>query len=167
MSKEIERKYLVKNFGMLCDQYRRIRQDDIRQGYLAIEPSGTEVRVRSKGLDDHQRYYLTAKCGQGLVRGEAEMEINREQFEVLWPMTEGRRVEKIRFTLALSDKLKLEVDCFFGKLASLIIAEIEFTTEEEANTFTPPIWLGADVTIDKRYKNQNLATTESASALQP
>ena len=35
--------------------------------------------------------------------------------------------------------------------------EIEFPTEEEANNFQAPEWLGKDVTNDKNYKNQSLA----------
>ena len=169
MSNEIEKKYLVNElkqspeFPLILAAVQKA--DRISQGYLAIEPAGSEVRLRSKGVGENLRYYLTAKSGQGLVRGEAETEISREQFEVLWPMTAGRRVEKTRLTIALENGLKGEVDFYEGTLQGLCTAEVEFLTEEAANTFTPPSWFGTDVTCDKRFKNQKLATLASVEEL--
>lgn len=171
MSNEIEKKYLVNvNELKQSPELPLIlatvqRTDKISQGYLAIEPTGSEVRLRSKGTGENSRYYLTVKSGQGLVRGEAETEISREQFEVLWPMTAGRRVEKTRLTLALADDLKAEVDFYEGTLQGLYTAEVEFPSEEVANAFAPPNWFGIDITCDKRFKNQKLATLASVEEL--
>lgn len=165
-NQEIEKKYLVDDLTTVRNSLLELRRDEVAQGYLAIEADGNEVRLRSKGQGESHRYYLTVKSGSGLVRGEAETEIGKEQFQVLWPMTEGRRVEKTRFTLALPDGLKLEVDLFSGKLEGLILAEIEFTSQEAAESFVAPNWLVRDVTIDKRFKNQKLALIEGLDQLQ-
>jgi adenylate cyclase len=44
-----------------------------------------------------------------------------------------------------------------GDLEGLVVAEVEFDSEEAADAFAEPDWLGRDVTEDVRYKNQRLA----------
>lgn len=95
MNKEIERKFLVTKLPQNLERYRSTK---IVQGYLAICEDGTEVRIRKK--DDN--YFQTIKNGSGLERKEVEIEISQQQFEDLWSMTEGRRVEKIRYEIAHS-----------------------------------------------------------------
>ena len=51
----------------------------------------------------------------------------------------------------------IELDVFENDLSPLVLAEVEFETEEEANTFTPPEWFGKDVTFDGRYHNSFLS----------
>lgn len=46
---------------------------------------------------------------------------------------------------------------FEGDLAPLLLAEVEFETEEEANNFTPPEWFGEDVTFSGKYHNNQLS----------
>lgn len=151
--KEIERKFLVHSIPEDLISYEAI---EINQGYLAIEPNGTEIRLRQK--DDS--YFLTAKSGaseEGLVRAEREIPLTRELFDVLWPATEGRRIEKTRYKIPAGQHT-IELDVFKGSLSGLILAEIEFPSVAESTAFKPPLWFGADVTADKAFKNQNLAT---------
>ena len=51
---------------------------------------------------------------------------------------------------------EMEVDVYENEYKGLVIAEIEFKTIEEANSFIPPSWL-VDITDDEKYKNQTLA----------
>jgi adenylate cyclase len=148
---EIERKFLVR---ALPDDHDRHPARPIRQGYLAIEGGGSEVRVRQIGDDT----VLTVKRGGGRTRVEEEIRIAPDAFERLWPLTEGRRVEKVRHMLPAGDALVLELDVYEGDLAGLVVAEVEFTTEADADAWVPPPWLGAEVTQDERYKNHRLAT---------
>ena len=63
-------------------------------------------------------------------------------------------IEKTRH-FVMHNNHQWEIDEFDGENAGLIVAEIEL---EEANeTFTKPNWIGADVTQDMRYYNNNLA----------
>jgi len=167
MANEIERKFLIsrRDFRELNRQYERIKREFIEQGYLAVEPDGNEVRLRFKSDGEQEHCFLTAKNGQGLVRGEAEVEVSFAQYNVLWPLTENRRVVKERFTLALTGTLKLELDRFDNKLKGLFLVEVEFPSEAEAKAFKPPVWFGAEVTDDKRFSNRNLATLESIREL--
>ncbi|WP_170409540.1 CYTH domain-containing protein [Ruegeria arenilitoris] len=149
MSMEIERKFLVADLPDLSGAEKAV----VRQGYLTAPDDSTELRLRQK----NDRFFLTLKGGGSMVRVEREAEITAEQFETFWPETDGRRVEKERFTGQLSDGRAFELDVFQGDLAPLQLVEVEFETEAEAMAYTPPDWFGEDVTADKRYKNKTMA----------
>ena len=125
----------------------------IEQGYLAMADDLPEVRVRRRG----GRAFLTVKSAGGRVRVEEEIEIEPDRFERLWPLTEGLRIEKTRYEIDAGDGLVIELDIYAGDLEGLVVAEVEFASEEAADGFAPPDWLGPDVTEDLRYKNQRLA----------
>ncbi len=149
MSVEIERKFLVAEMPDLTDAKRAV----VRQGYLTAPDDSTELRLRQK----NDAYYLTLKGSGAIARVEREAEITGEQFETFWPETEGRRVEKERYTGTLSDGRVFELDVFLGDLEPLRLVEVEFSSEEEARSYSPPSWFGTDVTEDKRYKNKMMA----------
>ena len=100
---------------------------------------------------------LTAKRGEGISRQEAEIGVDRDRFDELWPLTEGRRLRKRRHVIP-HDGLKIEVDVYEGALGGLIVAEVEFPSEKAALDFDPPAWLGEEVTGDHRYLNETLAS---------
>jgi adenylate cyclase len=149
MAVEIERKFVLsrKPEGLDDAPSRRVEQ-----GYLAITDDGIEVRVRRIG----DRTVLTVKQGAGERRLEEEVEIPETTFEALWPLTDGRRIEKRRFLLD-HDGHRVEVDVYAGALEGLVVAEIEFESERASAAFEPPDWLEREVTGDARYANQRLA----------
>lgn len=151
--KEIERKFLVK--GPVPEG---LAGEPIRQGYITAATDSAEVRLRRKG----RACFLTVKSEGGLVRDEYEIAIGAAEFETLWPLTEGRRVEKTRYTGQLADGLEFELDIFEGHLAPLMLVEVEFPSEEVAHGFAPPDWFGEDVTGDKAYRNRTLALSQPA-----
>jgi adenylate cyclase len=145
---EVERKFLVPDPPDLDGT----ESDEIEQGYLAVGADG-EVRLRRKG----EKLVLTTKRGSGISRDEAEVELDPDAFERLWPLTEGRRLRKRRHLIPHGD-LTIELDVYEGELEGLVVAEIEFSSEEEARRFEPPDWIGEEVTGDERYLNETLAT---------
>jgi adenylate cyclase len=151
---EVERKFRLRQPPDLSGS----ESEPIEQGYLAVGAEG-EVRLRRKG----ERTLLTAKRGVGLSRAEAEVEISPEQFDALWPLTEGRRLQKRRHVLP-EDGLEIEVDVYEGELDGLIVAEVEFDSEDQARSFKPPAWLGDEVTGDERFLNENLAVNGTPDA---
>jgi adenylate cyclase len=148
---EIERKFLVD--GDLPLDVEQHPSESISQGYVSIDPDGTEVRLRDKG----GKLTLGVKSGPSRTRVEQELEVDRRCFESLWPLTEGRRIEKRRYAIPTGDGLTIELDLYGGELSGLITAEVEFPSEDAADAFEPPPWLGTDVTGDARYSNQSLA----------
>jgi CYTH domain-containing protein len=102
---------------------------------------------------------LTVKAGAGLSRTEVEVAIARHEAGALWTHTEGRRIEKTRYRVAhpdLGDHIA-EVDVYAGALAGLWTAEVEFDSEDEAGAFSPPAWLGREVTGETAWSNAALA----------
>ena len=143
---EIERKFLIKEKIDLSN----LKYDDITQGYITVDP---EVRVRKKG----EKYYLTSKSEGNLVRDEKEKEISAETYYSLMQDRNGDIVEKRRYYLPYG-KYIIEIDKYCSHLNGLVVAEVEFDSEDEASAFVPPRWFGREVTYDKRFKNKNLAS---------
>jgi adenylate cyclase len=148
---EIERKFLLPAPPADLDRHP---SSAIEQGYLAIHDDGTEVRIRRRD----GAAVLTIKSGGGLTRVEEELGLDEGAFERLWPLTAGRRIEKVRHLVAADPPgLTIEVDVYAGDLGGLVVAEVEFESEADSAAFAPPSWLGREVTGDGRFKNQRLA----------
>ena len=96
------------------------------------------------------------KRGSGGIRTEEEIALEPEQFEALWPLTERRRVEKVRYLVPTATGA-IEVDVFEGELEGMITAEMEFDSKAQSDAFDPPEWLGREVSGDDRYANETLA----------
>lgn len=142
---EIERKFLVARFDLDALTGDEIIEN-VTQSYASLSP---EVRIRTKG----NQGYLTLKSDGTLSRKEIETEIPLEIAREM--ITEiPARIEKVRYTLE-----RFEIDIYRGKLAGLITAEVELTSESEELPRVPEcLTLGKEVTEDKRFKNKNLAT---------
>ena len=85
------------------------------------------------------------------------MAIDERRFAALWPLTEGRRLDKTRHLFPLGDGLTAELDVYEGAHAGLLVAEVEFASAGASEAFAPPDWLGREVTGDPRFANQSLA----------
>jgi CYTH domain-containing protein len=154
MSQEIERKWLVKHLNKIVP----INSYYIVQGYVfSSKNECLRIRQTQSVASKEYKYYLTVKSGSGIVRNETETEISAEMFDKLYPLTEGKRVRKNRNKVILDNGLIAEVDLFTG-LNQLVLVEVEFTSEEEANNFIAPDWFGEDVTHDSKYINANLVS---------
>jgi len=152
MKREIERKFLVKG-----KEYRRLATDKsrIRQAYLDFCPDLT-VRVRQK--DDKAFLTLKSKSRDGgLSRWEWEKEISlAEADQLMQKMAKGHVVDKIRYYVPWHGKI-IEVDEFLSPRQGLVMAEIEWESEEEMKNFPLPDWLGEEVTGRREYYNSYMA----------
>jgi CYTH domain-containing protein len=148
MAFEIERKFLLDHVppDLVIDS-----EDEIAQGYLTVGED--QVRLRRRG----DRHVLTVKRGAGLEREEVEVPLARKSFEELWPLTEGRRLEKTRRTTPV-EAGTIEIDTYHGPLDGLVTAEIEFADADAARAFEPPPWFARELTDDDSYSNERLAT---------
>jgi CYTH domain-containing protein/CHAD domain-containing protein len=144
---ERERKWLVHELPDLDQNHGAA----LRQGYLAIDGS---VSVRVRDADGHRT--LTIKAGSGTSRTELEWPIEQPVFDAAWPATEGRRVTKTRHRFPLGDHM-VEIDIFDEQLAGLVVAEVEFESDEALAAFTAPGWFGREVSDDPRYTNASMA----------
>ncbi len=145
MAIEIERKFLVTG-----TPWSALSQGALmRQGYLVASPERV-VRVRIEG----DTAMLTIKsANKGISRGEWEYPIPVADAGELLALCDQPLIEKYRYRIPFEGML-WELDVFLGDNAGLVVAEIELDSEEQA--FAKPVWLGQEVTADKRYLNANL-----------
>jgi adenylate cyclase len=146
---EIERKFLVERAP---DWLAERPSEEIEQGYLTESDDSVQVRLRRKGRDA----ILGVKRGTGRVREETEVDLPPEQADALWPLTEGRRISKVRYRVE-EDEMTIEVDVYRDALDGLSVAEIEFPSERAADGFEAPGWLGRELTGERDFDNDILA----------
>ena len=144
---EIERKFLVND--SLWAQLNKPIPNRIQQAYLSDESNCT-VRVRIKGT----KGFLTIKGKSvGISRAEYEYEIPLDEAEKMIAEFCPKVLSKDRYEIQVG-KHVWEVDVFHGKLAPLIVAEIELSREDES--FQLPEWVGKEVSDDIEYYNSRL-----------
>lgn len=148
---EIERKYFI---DCPPDNYTAYPYHQIEQGYLSVSPV---VRVRR----EDESYYLTYKSKGLMMREEYNLPLTKESYEHLLKKSDGRILTKRRFLIPIENTgLTIELDVFEGFYSGLILAEVEFLTEDEANAFVPPQWFTRDVTFSGEYQNSRLAMAD-------
>lgn len=158
---ETERKYLLGQLppflgegAAVPDSGQKVGSKELRQGYLP----GNKLRERLREIRSGKRvsYLRTIKGGSGMQRIEVEEEASPEVFEQMWPLTEGARVHKRRYSVP-DGALVWVVDEFLDR--ELVLAEVELPSLD----VRPPIptWMAPhlvrDVTGEDEYVNLNLA----------
>lgn len=160
---EIERKFTVQSLPAHLESYH---SHFIEQAYLNTDPV---IRIRRQ--DDE--YYLTYKGKGFLAREEYNLPLNEESYRHLRQKADGNIITKRRYLIPVdtpvfdekiplsetekNTPLTIELDIFDSPFAPLIIAEVEFPTENAAKAFLPPSWFAEDVTYDAQYHNSNLS----------
>lgn len=155
---EIEKKFRLKRLPEALDNYEK---KVIEQGYLCVDPV---VRIRKS----NDRYILTYKSRIGLVQNdgvrinnEVEVPLTKDSYEHLRTKVDDHIIQKVRYVVPLPDGHTGELDIFDGILKGLQFIEVEFSSEEDAESFVPPEWFGDNVSDDKRYSNSFLSKCES------
>ena len=144
---EIERKYLVDTLPENLENYPcRV----LEQGYLNTSPV---VRIRR----DNEKYELTYKSAGLMTRQEYNLPLDQKSYEHLLTKIDGRLIKKKRYMIPLSSGFTAELDIFEEDLSPLQLVEVEFQTEEQADTFSAPDWFGKDVTFSGKYHNSYLS----------
>lgn len=148
---EIERKFLITRLPKDLEEYPCRH---IEQGYLSTNPV---VRIRR----DNDKYELTYKSSGLMTRQEYNLPLDQESYSHLARKIDGRLIRKKRYIIPLSSSpsgnLTIELDVFQEDLAPLMLAEVEFPSEEAAKAFVPPAWFGEDVTFSGKYHNNYLS----------
>lgn len=138
---ELELTYLAKELPTDLSEAPHAQMLDI---YIPSSATHPTLRIRKCG----ETYEMTKK--QPIDKNDAS-----RQLETTVPLTQeeyrelsalpGKRVEKIRYYYPF-EGVKYEIDVFQGDLTGLVLIDVEFETEEEKRSFTPPSFCGADVT---------------------
>ena len=136
----------------------------IRQGYIAVAGPRSRHAVEVRLRDEAGSYTITAKSGSAESRTELEEPVSPGVFRLLWPITAGKRIEKIRYRIPI-EELTIELDVYRGRLRGLMTAEIEFRTMRQLRRFAPPAWFSVEVTGRPAFSNSNLAIAQRLPAL--
>lgn len=157
--REIERRFLVSDDAVLVGRAGR----RLVQGYLSRDPERTvRLRLETDGAG-RERGWLTVKGPTGLEDGACV----RREWEVELPPAEVRRglslclphlLEKTRFEVRDAGRL-WEVDRFHGRLAGLVLAEVELPRPDDPVDL--PSWLGPEISADPRWSNAALSSLEA------
>ncbi len=152
-NREIERKWLVKKIPDNLEQYPCLL---IEQAYLCGSPT---VRVRK----ENDSYYLTYKGSRrdpsntDISHSEYNLPLDSESYEHLKEKRDGILIRKRRYVIPTEGGLHIELDVFDPPLSPLVLVEVEFETEEDAESYIPPEWFGEDVSNKPDYKNSVMA----------
>ena len=117
----------------------------MEQGYLCTDPV---VRIRSKESGGRTGYRLCFKGKGKLVRQETELDLTAGQFAELKNLLPAPLVRKEYRVYGLPGGERLECSLVDGKF---YYAEVEFPTVEAAQAFTPPAFLGREVTQEDGF----------------
>lgn len=142
---EIERKFKLNDFPSLPE----LAYVEQWQGYLAVDP---EVRIRKETnhTEEWTRYILCIKSVGDLVRHEVETALTGAQFEELASMLRYPLIHKQLHAYRLEDGHVLE--CSRVDEGVFSYAEVEFDTEDEANAWIPPDFLGREMTYERGFR---------------
>jgi len=142
---EIERKFLTKKLPENLEQYT---YHDIEQFYVLTAPV---IRARKKDSD----YILTVKGSGMMARSEFELPLSEEAFNKLCSKAEGLPIKKRRYIIPYG-KYTIELD-IFKEPRNIVMAEVEFESLKDADSFIAPDWFAEDVTNDPAYHNSNMS----------
>ncbi len=151
---EIEKKYLVEKIPFGLEKYP---YHEIEQAYICSNPV---LRVRKKDNEFIFTYKNRVETENAVnVSDEVECKLDEATYKKLLKKADGNIIKKTRFLIPYG-KFTIELDIFHDKFVGLKLAEVEFESEEESASFTPPDWFGEDVSGDIRFTNNYMAARD-------
>jgi CYTH domain-containing protein/predicted ATPase len=159
---EDERKFLVGSYEHLPTPFAVV---EITQTYL-LAPEGEERRIRERRQGQGSTWYYTVK-GRRHAGGRSEQERQvsaREASLLLGQALPGHHpVTKHRHCF-LHEEQYFELDVFAGRLAGLVVLEIELCEGNEQVLVPPFLNIKREVTDDESFSNFELSTLSTAPA---
>ncbi len=131
---EIERKYLIHQIPFSLEVYEVHR---IEQAYLCTEPV---IRIRR----EDSNFYITYKSKGLMIREEHNLPLTEESYHHLLKKADGNIITKNRYKIPynnMNGSYTIELDIFSDIFDGLMLAEVEFTTEELCSSLKKKLWL--------------------------
>jgi len=168
-NREIERKFLVKEIPYDLSKFGYM---DIVQGYKDGTFDNEYVyRLRQvlyfteEGIFDKIKYIQTIKGISPKDRAEYEIEIDHDAFNTMWKFCD-KSLSKKRYEFktrelenSIGERVRytLELDIYKHDLAGSIVAEVEFNSVEDCDSYSPETWFGDEITDKVEFSNYNMA----------
>ena len=169
MKQEIERKYTVNYFP---EDLKITDVLNIEQAFI-YKDAKTVIRIRKiqNKKSNHIEYMYTVKTKGDITYHkdstvantyEIESSIQEEAFNELMKNRISNIIRKTRIMIPIENNLKVEMDIYKDYLQDFITAEVEFPSEEVANTFQKPEWLGEEMQYKElsNWKLSNMTKEE-------
>lgn len=141
---ELERTFLIKK---IPEGLKDCKHKEIIDIYIPKSDPHPKIRIRKNG----DNYEITKK--QPISKDdfsqheEQTIELTKEEFESLNKL-EGKRVHKQRYYYKYKGHTA-EIDVFQEPLKGLIVADFEFDSVEEKDSFEKPDFCSADITHEE------------------
>ncbi len=144
MQDEFELTYLIKEIP--AGVYRS-PMNEILDIYIPAGPDHAILRIRKSG----EKYEITKKQpvqdNDFSHQTENTIPLTVAEYADL-AIVPGKRVRKFRYYYTEGDT-KFEIDVFQDGLIGLVLADVEFSSNDDKAKFTPPTWILADVTQER------------------
>jgi len=141
ISKEIERKWILE--GNIPDWHK---VESIDQNYISTDPE-TRIRRIHNPRTGKQQMELTVKTGIMTDRKEITLGLPTEAYVGILRTIDAHRISKVRYYVKLDDKLTATVDDFRWPDVHYKIIEVEFSSKQQMQEFTPPDWFGGPIEV--------------------
>ena len=152
---EIEKKYKIKR---LPDNLEEFKHFIIEQSYL--NKGGSPIRLRKFITGKKVKCIFSKKTKKekdSIERIEYNIELPEELYDEFLKAKEGRTIIKTRYKIPLENGAKMDLDIFHDFFEGVCIAEIEYTSLEQANNFVIPDWL-EEIENSEKLSNSYMAT---------
>ena len=169
MKQEIERKYAV---NCLPKDLKITDILDIEQAFI-YKDAKTVIRIRKiqNKKSNSIEYIYTVKTKGDIAYHkdstvanayEIESYLQEEEFNELIKNRISSIIRKTRMVIPIENNLKVEMDIYKDYLQELITAEVEFPSEDIANSFQKPEWLGEEMQYKElsNWKLSNMTKDE-------
>ena len=115
--------------------------------------------VKKENLPENLEQYPCKVIEQGYLCTEPVVRIRKsnDNYYLLKLKADGIVISKVRYVIPEKDGLSIELDVFKAPYEGLLLAEVEFPSEEAAHAYQPPSWFGEDVTYSTEYHNSTLS----------
>ncbi len=150
---ERERRFLLTELPVP----RNSAHTQIWDNYLA----GTRLRLRKMRAPERDEYTLKLTQKHLLAADDfsrcriTNTYLTADEYNHLAPTFAGREIRKNRYPFEFEGR-KYSVDFFLGPLWGLILAEVEFATDEEMDAFAPPSFAAREVTAEEAFTGGRL-----------
>ena len=169
MKQEIERKYAV---NYLPEDLKITNVLNIEQAFI-YKDAKTVIRIRKiqNKKSNNIEYMYTVKTKGDITYHkdstvanayEIESSIQEEVFNQLMKNRISNIIRKTRIMIPIENNLKVEMDIYKDYLQDFITAEVEFPSEDVADTFQKPEWLGEEMQYKElsNWKLSNMTKEE-------